>query len=133
MSCRCTDLSHELPVGSEPVAAADALTAILPGIAIGRLHNAEWHLPDRDVLPFDVEFLGHHHRQCRAQALADFRLVAADDDLAFGRDLDEITNLAFAQCAFAKVGARNVHDGEPEDETARHGAASDEEVAAADR
>ncbi len=132
LPCRCAHLAHEFPVGFQAVAAADALTAVFPGIAVGGLDDAERHLPDRNIFPINVEFLGHHHWQCRAQALADLGLVAADDDPAPGGDLDEIADLSVTERAIRQFGSRDVRTGKSQHEAACHGSADDEELAATD-
>ncbi len=95
-------LAHELPVARQTRTAADTLAAaVFPCKAVGRFDDAERHLADADLVPLDVEFLGHHHRQGRPQALADLGLLGADDDRTIRIDLHEP---AYRPCVVSLVG-----------------------------
>ena len=75
------DAAQRIVVERRRHAAAGELLSVL-----GRI---EGRLFDPHVLPFDVEFLGDHHRQHRLDALADLGILRHDGDQAVWRDADE--------------------------------------------
>jgi hypothetical protein len=121
------DLPHEVPVARQAGASAHALTTVFPREAVRGLHDAEGHRVYADFRPLDVEFFGDEHGECRANTLADFGLVAADDDVTVGLYLDEKPQLPFVD----GIG-RETERGDAEYQASGGGRAADEELAAAE-
>ena len=46
--------------------------------------------------PFNIKFFSDKHRQGGTQALADFRLIVADNDIAVFEDIDKVSDAGFA-------------------------------------
>ncbi len=114
--------AHIVPVAPEAVAAADALAAILPGIAVGRLDDAQRHLPHTHAVPRDIQLFGHEHRQRGPEPLAEFGLVVTYDDAAVRANLDEVPDRALV------VGGAAAY-GQAYDETAGNTDARNQETA----
>ncbi len=115
---RGADLAHLVPAHARTGAAADALAAVLPGIAIGGLDQPQRHLLDAHSGPLNVQFLGHHHGQHGARSLADLRVLGADDDAVVRLDLDEKADLADCLAGLASLASQR------ERRNAQHEAAS---------
>ncbi len=126
-TCTGTDLAHEFPVRRQAGTAADALAAVFPPESVSRLHDTERHRTDADFRPFDVELFGDEHRQRGTHALADLGLIAADDDVAVGLDLDKESQLTLV----GRV-RRKSHGGHAENEAPGGASAADQELAAAE-